>query len=126
MTYPTFKSMLESGQITQVQFGVDGTSLSCADTNGVAYLLLKMPDEKGLLKELYQNNVQVSLQEMQFEKKMNAVNWLRDLAGYGDELTDAEMYEFRGYKTSRMNIPERAYVPSNLITGYDLSRNMKK
>ena len=115
-----------SGQITQVQFGIDGTLLSCADANSVAYLLLNMPDEKGLLKELYQKNVQVSLQETQFENKMNAVNWFRDLAGFGDELTDEEMYEFQGYKTSRMNIPERAYVPSNLITGYDLSRNMKK
>ena len=81
---------------------------------------------QNLLKQLYKKKVVVTLQEMKFEKKMNTVTWFRDLAGFGDDITEEEMYTYRGYKTYRQNIPERAYVPSNLITGYDLSRNMRK
>lgn len=117
--YATFKTMLEStpSQITQVQFGSTGNSLTCMDSSNVERLLLDIPDEKGLLKELYRRDVVVTLQETRFQKKMNAVSWMRDLVGVGDDITEEEMYEYRGYKTNRGNIPDRAYVPSSLITG---------
>ena len=124
--YQDFKDMLLADQIAQVEFGIDGKSLLCSDLNGVSYLLNDIPDDPPLLKELYRKGIVVTLQEMKFEKKMNTVSWFRDLVGAGDDITDEERYEYRGYKTYRQNIPERSYVPSNLITGYDLSRNMKK
>jgi len=125
-TYQDFKSMLASDDIAAVEFGNDGSSLSCLDKNGKGFILRDLPDDPPLLKQLYKKKVVVTLQEMKFEKKMNTVTWFRDLAGFGDDITEEEMYTYRGYKTYRQNIPERAYVPSNLITGYDLSRNMRK
>ena len=126
ITYADFKTMLESDRLSQVEFGIDGYSLACLAKDGGYFILKDMPDDPPLLRELYQKDVIVSLQEMKFEKKMNAVNWFRELVGVGDDLTDEEKYEYRGYKTNRQNIPERSYVPANLITGYDLSRNMRK
>mmetsp|Transcript_4863 Transcript_4863/g.12540 ORF Transcript_4863/g.12540 Transcript_4863/m.12540 type:complete len:224 (-) Transcript_4863:415-1086(-) len=125
-SYEAFKSMLRSDDLRSVEFGSNGATMSCIDVRGTTYILADMPDDPPLLKELYQRNVAVTLEEMKFEKRMNTVNWFRELAGFGDDITDEEMYEFRGYKTFRQNIPERSYVPANLITGYDLSRNMKK
>ena len=126
MPYEDFKTLLETDQLEKVEFGIDGRSLVCLDTSGKIHNLKDMPDDRPLLKELYEKGVTVTLQEMKYEKKMNTINWFRDLVGVGDDLTDEEMYEYRGYKTYRQNIPERSYVPANLITGYDLSRNMRK
>lgn len=126
MPYEDFKKLLESDELQQVEFGIDGRSLVCLDTLGQIHYLKDMPDDPPLLKELYQRGVTVTLQEMKYEKKMNAVSWFRDLVGAADDLTDEEMYKYRGYKTYRQNIPERSYVPANLITGYDLSRNMRR
>ena len=126
MQYEDFKTLLETDQLTKVEFGIDGRSLVCLDTSGKIHNLKDMPDDRPLLKELYDKGVTVTLQEMKYEKKMNTINWFRDLVGVGDDLTDEDMYEYRGYKTYRQNIPERSYVPANLITGYDLSRNMRK
>ena len=126
MPYADFKTLLETDQLEKVEFGIDGRSLVCLDTSGKIHNLKDMPDDRPLLKELYEKGVTVTLQEMKYEKKMNTINWFRDLVGVGDDLTDEEMYEYRGYKTYRQNIPERSYVPANLITGYDLSRNMRK
>ena len=126
LPYEDFKELLVSDQLDQVEFGIDGRSLVCTDLQGGYHLLRDLPDDPPLLKELYRRGVTVSLQEMRFEKKMNAVSWFRDLVGVGDDISEEEMYEYRGYKTYRQNIPERAYVPANLITGYDLSRNMRR
>jgi len=126
MPYEDFRTLLETDQLEKVEFGIDGRSLVCLDTSGKIHNLKDMPDDRPLLKELYEKGVTVTLQEMKYEKKMNTINWFRDLVGVGDDLTDEELYEYRGYKTYRQNIPERSYVPANLITGYDLSRNMRK
>jgi len=123
--YQDFKKMLFADQLEQVEFGNDGKSLACSDLNGIAYVLNDIPDDPPLLKELYRKGIVVTLQETRIEEKMDTLTWFRDLVGAGDDITDEERYEYRGYKTYRQNIPERSYVPSNLITGYDLSRNMK-
>lgn len=122
MSYERFKSLLASDQVKQVEFGMYGTSLRFIDMKGFTYTLNELPDEQGLLRQMYERNVIVTLEEMRFEKKMNAVSWFRDLAGVGDDITEEEMYEYRGYKTKRRNLPERAYVPSGLISSYDPSR----
>ena len=116
-TYEGFKTLLQSGNVKQVEFGVRGNSLSFLDSFDNSHTLVDIPDERDLLKELYQRGVVVSLQEQKYQKKMNAVSFLRDLVGVGDEITEEEMYEYRGYKTYRQSIPERSYAPSGLISG---------
>ena len=116
-TYEGFKTLLQSGNVKQVEFGVRGNSLSFLDSFDNSHTLVDIPDERDLLKELYQKGVVVSLQEQKYQKKMNAVSFLRDLVGVGDEITEEEMYEYRGYKTYRQSIPERSYAPSGLISG---------
>ena len=124
LPYPDFKNKLDNNEIKQVQFGSDGRSLIALDSKGIQYQLKDIPDDPPLLKELYQKKITVTLQAYPFQKQMNAVSWFRETLGIADDLTDEERYEYRGYKTYRQNIPERSYVPANLITGYDLSRNM--
>lgn len=123
--YASFKELLADDRVSDVEFGSDGRSLAFRRTvDGRTNRVVDPTDDPGLLKELYARGVDVSIREYRFKKQMNSYNWLRELVG--DELTDEEKYKYKGYKTYRQNMPERSYVPSNLITGYDLSRAIKK
>ena len=122
--YEQFREWLANDQLLAVQFGKDGTSLACVDAQGGPHQLRNLPDDPRLLKDLYEHRVTVTVEQYVFPKQMNAVAWFQDLVGI--ENADEDPTTYRGYKTYRQNIPERAYVPSNILTGYDMSRNMYK
>lgn len=122
--YDQFREWLANDQLLAVQFGKDGTSLACVDAQGRPHQLRNLPDDPRLLKDLYEHRVTVTVEQYVFPKQMNAVAWFQDLVGI--ENADEDPTTYRGYKTYRQNIPERAYVPSNILTGYDMSRNMYK
>ena len=113
-TYADFKGMVQSGQIEQVVFGVGGTSLVCVDANGITRSLEDLPDDLTLLRELYQGNVAVTMQDLP-PRAMSASEWFKDVMGF-EELTDEEKYKYRGYKTFRMNT--HGEVPSSLLTSF--------
>lgn len=117
VSYETFKSLLLSDQIKEVEFGYQGTSLSFVDEKGSTHIINKLPDEKGLIRALFDRNVVVKLEKTKFQRQMNSYDWFRELTGAGDELTDEEMYEYKGYKTHRKSFPDRPYVRSDLISG---------
>lgn len=114
-TYADFKTMLRSGQILQVTFGVGGTSLICVDATGVSRSLVDLPDDLTLLRELYQRNVSVTMEDIP-PRAMSASEWFKDVMGL-EELTDEEKYKYRGYKTFRMNT--KGEVPSGLLTNFN-------
>jgi len=122
MQYNGFKEMLGANQLSSVEFGYDGRSIKFVDANGYERKVSNPPDDPNLLKELYASDVDVSVRAFAFQKQMNSASWMKELMG--EELTAEELYKYRGYKTRRENQPENNYVPSNLITGLDLSRNM--
>mmetsp|Transcript_36687 Transcript_36687/g.85732 ORF Transcript_36687/g.85732 Transcript_36687/m.85732 type:complete len:225 (-) Transcript_36687:445-1119(-) len=117
VSYETFKSLLLSDQVKQVEFGYQGTSLSFVDEEDCLQIINEIPDDKGLIRALYQRNVVVKLEKTKIQRQMNSYDWFRDLSGAGDELTDEERYTYKGYKTYRKNIPDRPYVRSDLISG---------
>jgi len=113
-TYTDFKGMIQSGQVLQVTFGVGGTSLVCVDTMGISRSLVDLPDDLTLLRELYQGNIAVTMEDIP-PRAMSASDWFKDVMGF-EELTDEEKYKYRGYKTFRMNT--QGEVPSSLLTNF--------
>lgn len=113
-TYDDFLRLLANDQLSSVEFGSDGLSLVCLDAQGVSRPVKDLPDDKGLLAELITRRVDVTLQEYKFTKQMNSANWVKNLMG-GD-LTDEELYAYKGYKTYRSS-PGQGNIPSSLISG---------
>jgi len=116
--YEVFNMLLKSNKLQSVAIQSDGVCLQCTDKTGNSWVFKNIPDDPNLLGELYRQDIEVTLDESHWEKKMSAVNWVRYRI-LGQELTYDELYEYNGYKTYRQNFPEdRAYIPSNLIAGF--------
>jgi len=113
-TYDDFLQLLTNDELSSVEFGSDGLSLVCLDNQGISHPVKNLPNDKHLLAELVTRRVDVTLQEYKFTKQMNSGDFVKNLLG-GD-LTDEEMYAYRGYKTYRSS-PGQGNIPSGLISG---------
>lgn len=118
-TYDEFRGLLADGALRAVEFGSDGVSLVCLDDRDVLRAVQDLPDDRNLLTDLVERRVDVTLQEYKFTKQMNSANFVKDLLG-GD-LTDEELYAYRGYKTYRSS-PGQGNIPSGLISGLSAPR----
>merc|ERR1712008_377079 len=114
-TYDDFKELLESNQLKSVSFASDCYSLTCVDNTGNKLSIKDVPDDANLLAEINLHRVEMTVEAYPFEMKMNSYDAIRLRLGKKD-LTEEELYDYRGYKTNRRVIPERSYIPSNLIS----------
>jgi len=114
-TYDEFTELLQSNKVQSVSFASDCYSLTCVDDKGRKLSFKNIPDDPNLLAELNQHRVEMTVDAYPFEMKMNSYDAIRFKFGK-DDLSDEEKYDYRGYKTKRKVIPERSYIPSNLIS----------
>mmetsp|Transcript_35302 Transcript_35302/g.40303 ORF Transcript_35302/g.40303 Transcript_35302/m.40303 type:complete len:254 (+) Transcript_35302:313-1074(+) len=115
-SYTEFMHLLTTDQLQQVVFKANGYSLLCVDTTGSVRPIVKtLEDDPTLLMELYQRNVDVTMERLP-PTAMSTVDWFRELMGDENTLTDEEKYKYRGYKTFRQNT--HGEVPSYLLTNF--------